>query len=816
MTSQFDHLELPRTSIELARRSKTPGFGGRANRSDRSSHGRQLLEHASVLTQRAKQNTSPFHLNPKLIFKIKLSVDGTIRENQLSPLGLSLLAQEPKTNKAIVVFSSDEELTQFTERLEAYSGISDSKHEYGNLDAIEALVPLEPLDRVGRLLELEPVQVGELASLDLELWHTGNRAEMNEWLDNLDQVLRTWSTDSAMQVSDRYVGKYLCLARIKVIDEVLNLLLEEEFVKEIDRRPKPNFETPIEYNIPLSNLPEVSSPPQQNCGVLVIDSGVQRGHPLIAPALGEAEVFPDLPGEMVTGSPDDGDEKTGGHGTAVSGIAIYGDVSQNVKNRLFQPSTWLFSARVTDKNNEYDPDSLLENQLDDAIQYFTQNYANCKVINISLGDSRLVFMDGQKQFRLAAKIDEIAYELQHKNLVFVISAGNLPYCSNSGEELRTDYPNYLLTEEARIIEPATSALALTVGSLSLGTGSLQCREDAQRTAVARVQGYPSPFTRSGFGVDGMIKPDLVDFGGDLVVDGSRVINNEPGVSILTLAKNHVGSMFRGYCGTSFASPRVANIAAQLFTQFPNATSNLIRALIVNSASLPKEVPSTLQGKKQLSKRLQIYGYGQPDLFRAKYSTGNYVVLLEDDVQIPVGSFQVYEIPPIPDDYLKTDGTRTLSITLAFDPPTRPTRGDSYLGVTMEFNLFKNIDKNSIVNAFVKASKETSTEEFTEVSLQELKQQHRGKGICVNLFPGSRLRSKGCLQRGQVEITPKAQGYDQQPLYLVVSCARKWAKQGEVDIQRYALVVSIDHSNPEVDLYNQLRLRTQIAPRIRIR
>jgi hypothetical protein len=622
-----------------------------------------------------------------------------------------------------------------------------------------------------------------------------------------------------MRISDRYVGEYICIARIKVVPEVLNLLLEEEFVKEIERRPKPNFETSMDYNIPLSDLPEVNSPPEQNCGILVVDSGVRQGHPLIAPALGEAEVFPDSAREFITGGSDDGDERTGGHGTGVSGIAVYGDVSQSVKNRLFQPTAWLFSARVTDHNNEYDPDSLLETQLDDAIQYFTQNYGNCKVINISLGDSRLAFRNGQKQFRLAAKIDEIAYELQHKNLIFVISAGNFPYEAGSGERLRTDYPNYLINEEARIIEPATSAIALTVGSLSLGSGSLQYAEDAQRNVIARVKGYPSPFTRSGFGVDGMIKPDLVDFGGDLVIDGSRVINNEPGASILTLAKDYTGgSMFRAYCGTSFAAPRVANIAAQLFTQFPNATSNLIRALIINSATLPAEIPHVLQGDgaAQSRERLRIYGYGQPDLFHAMYSAENHVVLLEDDAQIPVGSFQIFEIPPLPENYLRTEGTRILSISLAFDPPTRPTRGDSYLGVTMEFNLFKSIDKENIIGVFVKASRETSTEEFTEISLKQLKQQHPGKGITMELSPGSRLRNKGCLQRGQVEISSRARGFDQKPLYLVLSCARKWARQGEHDVQRYALVVSINHSNPEVDLYNQIKLKTQLAQRIRIR
>ena len=57
---------------------------------------------------------------------------------------------------------------------------------------------------------------------------------MNKYLDDLDQVLRSCSddsamrlSDSAMRLSDRYVGEYLCLARIKVTNEVFNLLLED-------------------------------------------------------------------------------------------------------------------------------------------------------------------------------------------------------------------------------------------------------------------------------------------------------------------------------------------------------------------------------------------------------------------------------------------------------------------------------------------------------------------------------------------------------------------------------------------------------------
>lgn len=534
-------------------------------------------------------------------------------------------------------------------------------------------------------------------------------------------------------------------------------------------------------------------------------------------------MFRDPKYQFITGDANDRDIKTGGHGTAVAGIAIYGDVAQSLENKSFQPKVWLFSARVTNENNEYNPDLLLENQLDQAVNYFVNNYPNCKIINISLGDDKLVYCDGQKQFRLAAKIDEIAYKLQHKNILFVVSAGNHYYQADSRELLRQNYPNYLLNQEARIIAPATAALALTVGSLSLGTGSCSYPEDASRNAITKIEGYPSSFTRTGFGVDGMIKPELVDFGGDLIIDRNKVIDKDIGTTILTLNKNFQGSsLFRVCCGTSFSTPRVSNLAAQLFSKFPDATSNLIRALIANSAQLPSEIPDEFNYKKKDKakaedkiKPLKIYGYGQPNYDISAYSTDNYVVLQEQG-SIPVGEFTLYEIPPLPDAFLSTKGDRKISVTLAFDPPTRHTRGDSYLGVTMEFSLFRNIDADNLKNAFVKASKDNNIENIIEISLKNLKKKFRS--ITVDLLPGITLRKKGTLQKGEIKISSKNWKYDGKPMYVVVACNRKWAREGEVDSQRYALVVSISHSDTQVNLYNSLQaeIKNRIRPRIRNR
>ncbi len=824
MANQFEHLQLPKTEIQLTRRSQR-GFSG-SKRANRSSHGRQLLNQVSGILDRPPKQYTPFGINPKLIFKIKLAEKSNLTDDQITNSGLNLLAKESKKQNAIVVFPSDDELAVFKERLESYSGIKEDSPEYAYLDAIDEIVPLEPVDRIGRLLELEPLESQKLAALDLELWHTGDGDEMQSYIDNLDAFLKDWSEYPDMQVTDKYIGEYICLVRIKVRPEIVEILLAEDEVKEIDHRPKPAFESPTEINTPISELPEIESPPDTNCGVLVIDSGVQGGHPLIAKTLRDAQVFPDPKNKFIQGNATDSDTKTGGHGTAVSGIAIYGNIAQSLNNKLFQPQVWLFSARVTNQNNEYDPDLLLENQLKQAVNYFVSNYPNCKVINISLGDDRLVYRDGQKQFRLAAKIDEIAYKLQHKNILFIVSAGNYYYKPEkvqSDDLIRQNYPSYLLGEKARIIEPATAALVLTVGSLSLGTGSCKFPEDANRNAITKTKGYPSSFTRTGFGVDGMIKPDLVDFGGDWILDKKKVVDNDIGTAILTLNKNFQGSsLFRGCCGTSFSAPRVSNLAAQLFTKFPDATPNLIRALIANSAQLPSEIPDQFNYTKKNDKAqdkikpLQIYGYGQPNYDLAAYSTDNYVVL-QEEATIAIGEFTLYEIPPLPDEFLNTRGDRKISVTLAFDPPTRHTRGDSYLGVTMEFKLFKNIDAEKIKNAFVKTNKNENDENSIETSLGKLKQEF-SSSIDIDLFPGSNLRKKGTLQKGQIKISSSNWKYDGNPMYVVVACNRKWAREDDVDSQRYALVVSVSHANAQVNLYNQLQAQVQnkISQRVRIR
>lgn len=105
MANQFEHLQLPKTNIQFPRRSQR-GFSG-GKRTNRSSHGSQLLDQVSGIINRPQKQYTPFGINPKLIFKIKLGEGYNLTEDQVTSSGLNLLAKESKKNNAIIVFPSD-------------------------------------------------------------------------------------------------------------------------------------------------------------------------------------------------------------------------------------------------------------------------------------------------------------------------------------------------------------------------------------------------------------------------------------------------------------------------------------------------------------------------------------------------------------------------------------------------------------------------------------------------------------------------------------------------------------------------------------
>jgi len=606
------------------------------------------------------------------------------------------------------------------------------------------------------------------------------------WKDGIDKILK----ENGGGVTDFYPGQALFIIRARVPSSMLDDVLNLGQVARIDRPPKTVLDLAKVKGISLDEIGEIPSPEDNAPGVLIVDSGIMSGHRLLTPAIGDAQSY--LNGKSST------DED--GHGTAVAGIALYGNLQKCIDEMTFNPEAWIFSARVCDENGNYDEEKLPETQLRDAIVYFVSNYDNVRVVNLSIGDPEEVYRVEEHQFRLAAAIDELAFEYKDENILFVVSAGNYEdgrtVVEYLDEKTGSKYPTYLLNDlRVKIIDPATSALALTAGSLSLGQGSVH-RLFPQ--TLAGFESFPSPFTRTGPGVNGMIKPDLVEFGGDLTIEKGSGIVTDSSIGVITTEKDFLTEgLFRVEDGTSFSAAKVSHLAAKLWKERPTATSNLIRALLTASAKIPESGirPPPLDkfdlkkgSAEEQSKFLNIYGHGLPNLDRASFSTTNRVLLI-DEREIKLNDIVIYEIP-VPMAFYKGTGRRTLAVTLAFDPPTRMRR-KQYLGITMEFHLFRGVDVETIKQKHDK--------------LEEI-------GNEIDLVPGVNLAKKGTVQKRMwiIERTPKE---IDESLKLVVICNDKWVNEEEYR-QRYAVVVTVEQRE-NVRLYNRIREMIRLRTKIRV-
>lgn len=806
MARELDHLALPLLQAPLRR--KLRGGGKTVARGNPSEHAKRLKEEAENIIRAQRRSSRQAGATPSLIFRLKLNPDGELDEKTLEKFGLTLVARDEQ--KTLVVFSSEEDLARFFARVGTFG--SPDGYTYGEVGNIDALEPITAADRIGRRLALEPIDADATdVPVDVELWHPGTAAGALARIAELRAVVESHGG----RLTDQYVGADLLVVRCRVNAQATDALLEIDYVREVDRMPEAAIERLQALGVGAGEMPMITQAPPEATGVLILDTGITANHPLLAPAMGDAQAFPAALGERDGLGAADGDQKLNGHGTAVAGFAAWGRPADALAPGPKQAEVALFSARVLDQQASYDPDLLLEHQLEDAITYFLGSYPQCRVINLSIGDARLVYPPGGRQTRLAARIDEIAYALQRRNILFVLCTGNYIHAPEDRAEHVSGYPTYLLGSAAALIEPATAALAVTVGGLS--DGGAPRREAAGRRPVTANAGHPSPFTRTGFGIGGMLKPELVEAAGDFVFDPSfpsGIDAADSGVGLPSSNRDFAppgGRLMRAVSGTSFAAPAVANMAARLFNRYPDATPNLIRALLADSALLPAERPPGLDGRHDDERVLRVFGYGRPSLERAGASEENDVLMVAEE-SIDADSFQLFEIPFLPRDFLALDGQRWISVSLAFDPPTRQTRGDYYLGLALQFHMFRNVALEDVSAAFRDWKRQPAGPGEAELvsSLGKLKGSQK-----IEFEPKAGLRARGTLQRGLKRVANSSWEYDDGPLILAVSCLRRWAPP-EVTAQRFALVVSLKHSDAAARLHAPLQARLRGRPRVRIR
>lgn len=715
-----------------------------------------------------KRDGAKHGLEPRLIFKISLSEpasDARLR-NELKGAGIETISSSSNKMGYWVAFSDDAKFTGFLRKLEGRRRSEKTTF----VDIISGIGEIPPGEKISESLRKGRPAAGEQDYMDIWIWKmTEGRVE--RFFDGLSSMIKK----GGGEITDRYVSEGSYIVRARCGRGLMWEIAGMRDVERIDRAPHVDIEPMLAADV--KSLDVEGAPGKDSQGVLIVDSGLLN-HPLIEGAIAGHIDLPSHGGREVRRQNND----DVGHGTLAAGIALYGDVEECLRRGRFSPGILLYSAKVLYKDRKYgdavfDSKRLLESQIKWALDSVARDHPNCSIANISFGDGGNRMRPGERQLRIASLIDDLA--VRHPNMLFTVSAGNNMYY----DEESKPYPEYMIgNEKFGIIDPATSAHGITVGSVF-----------PSEPGGAGTRYSPSPFTRTGPGLRGMVKPELVDDGGGS--DDSLVSINPKW--------SDDGRMFTLTKGTSFSAPKIAHYMAKIKQEFPGSSRNFVKALLLSSASIPSQMPGSLGrtptdgSDTDLQKVLNVYGYGRADLGKALHSDQKRV-LLEHQGKIRVDTVDYFPIM-VPGGFFREPGRKSIGVSLAFDPPVDRNRND-YMGATVEYMLIKNLPVREAITMIKKAQADAGD------NPPKLPQKN-----VLKMHPGVRLRSKGMHQKSVVKYEGRPRINHELPLILAVTCVGRWLDKGHM--QGYSVVVTLEHS-AMADLYNAVKVRNASKAMVR--
>lgn len=675
-----DHLLLPERIPLESRRQGGGGGPGSQPRNPRR-HGGQLKQRLGRALERLRPIRVVEGIDPARVFKVRVRASARITDATWTGKDLQFLGETE--DWTYFVLSAGERPERLLQQLDVYAAGPDREGarpaNYTFFDAVEDIEPYGPEDRRGPGVPENLDVVVEPLLIDAIAWPSDSLEEAEGRLEQMRRALRQYGgREIAFDARARFT-----VLRARVPRGALQALLELAVVERIRTPSVPYLEPSDWYNASADQL-TVKRGDSEPIGI--IDDGIAE-HPLLDGLVASRRSFP----------ADHDWGPIGSHGTMVAGLALFGEFESALREDVaLQSSGVVHQARVLEPHPDipratrFAPEAIDYQIIEQAIETL-HSEEGVRVFNLSIGDPDAY--SGPHVGLLTQRLDELIRDL---GILVVISAGNHTADvrnaeMTSGHHAADAYPLYLMHSAARLAEPAPAALAVTVGSLA--------RFDAPETlgGAARVgdhaiaaAGELSPFSRTGPGAYKGIKPDVVDIGGNWVITDTGMLDHEnAGVGVISLGVNATGRLFSVATGTSFAAPRVARLAARVWHAYPDASANLVRALIAVASRPPERSYRQFQHAEE---RLRAVGYGQPREPLALTSGGPRVVMLFDG-EMPTDMAAIHPVP-MPPVFTRGNTARRVAVALAFDPPVRRQRRE-YLAGEMSFDLLRNVTVNDV-------------------------------------------------------------------------------------------------------------------------
>jgi hypothetical protein len=766
-----------------SRRQGPAGGPGSTPRNPRQ-HGQRLRRELDRAIERARPIRVVEGVDPGLVFKVQAK--GRITDDTWTARGLAFLGETG--DWTYFVLSREDAPDQLLEQLSNYAAGPDLEGAKAPLrtffNAVENIQPYGPEDRRGPGLPEDLAGLTEPIVVDAAAWPSPSREEAERRLRNLRAVVERYDGEEfAHDARPRFT-----LLRARLSGEGVLALLEQAVVERIRTPPTPYLE-PSDWM--ARGLEDLEYRFEDGEPIGVIDDAI-AAHPLLDGTVRSRRSFPASHSWA----------QPSRHGTMVAGLAAYGEFETPLREGLPLVARGpLHQARVLEPNPDWPertrfaPMVTAHQAVEQAIETLHRD-EGVRVFNLSITDPDPY--SGPHVSLFTERLDELIREL---GIVVVVPAGNqranlAQGTMASGADVLAGYPDYALDPAARLAEPAPAALALTVGSLARfdapQTPSGQARVGDQAIAAAE---QLSPFSRTGPGAFKGVKPEVVEYGGNWVLnDVGRLETENVGVGVISLGVNASGRLFTVSSGTSFAAPRVARLAADLWSAYPDASANLIRALIAMAGRTPG--PLTAQFA-DADGRLRAAGFGRPIPELAAACGGARAVMYFDG-SLRTDTAVIHPVP-IPERFARGAAGRRISVSLAFDPPVRRQRRE-YLAGKMTFDLLRNVDERQVRERYQRQGAQ-------RVDLFSAPRR-------IQLEPGVQASENSALQVRQ--FRPRQLDPDDGDVYYVVVTHRSapWAEEGD---QGYSLVVElVEEERVQVDLYAEVQQQVRLPARLRVR
>ena len=352
------------------------------------------------------------------------------------------------------------------------------------------------------------------------------------------------------------------------------------------------------------------SPEETAPSVCVLDTGVNRAHPLLEPLCAE-EYCSSF--DVDWGVADDV-----GHGTQMCGLAAHGDL-RDIENGELEATHWIESVKLLKLEDPHKPENYGAATVAcmGRIEAIEPNRSN-RVFSMAVTarnapDFPDLCPDGLPTSWSAA-IDEAtvsALDSEGNRRIFVISGGNVTGDDTDGYKPE-NYPQ--TNHDLAFDDPAHSWNAITVGAITHYESDL-IPTIAEKGALSPSSRTTSKWIENG-GADCPLKPEVVFEGGNVATEGSPIRDELQPISL-----NHnflTEPPLRGSNATSAATALAARMSAQIHAEFPDLWPETVRALLINSARWNSVMRDgvNFDNKGDVTSLVRTYGYGEPNLSRA--------------------------------------------------------------------------------------------------------------------------------------------------------------------------------------------------------